>query len=61
MKTENRCGSCTASGIIAVKTIKKRVLHDETIVASFTFTHCASSPIAFPIKEENTVGTVENG
>lgn len=46
--------------IIPVKTIKKRVLHD-IIVASFTFTHCASSPIAFPIKEENTVGPVGNG
>lgn len=57
----NRSACCIAtSGIIHVKTIKKRVLHDEIIVTSFTVTPRASSPLAFPIKGEHTVGPVGN-
>ncbi len=60
-KTENRSASCVAtSGIIQVKTIKKGLLHDEIIVTSFTFTRRASSPLAFPIKEEHTGSSAGN-
>lgn len=47
-KTESRSAPCIAtSGIIHVKTKKKRVLHDEIIVTSFTITPRAWSPLAF--------------
>lgn len=59
-RTENECASSIAtSGITQLITIKKKVLHDEIIVTSFTITPHASSPVAFPT-EEHTVGAVGN-
>lgn len=54
-KTENRSASCIAtSGIIQIKTIQERVLHDET---SFTITP-RFFLVLLHFEEERTVGPV---